>query len=161
MDGNSIQLNSWKLYFTLSIMFFCFQYTGASVFIAYTLSDHKFKPNLSIPWPVLFWKLSFSLHFCCFSKMIHHQHNTFCTGEPTASIIWHSQVVVAFQWAEFKTTVPYGETKLNLFLPFSSTASTLAPFPNSSWTTTVSPFRAATCRGLRREANSYIKLRTR
>lgn len=34
------------------------------------------------------------------------------------------------------------------YLPFSSTASTLAPFPRSSWTTIVSPFRAATCRGL-------------
>lgn len=33
-------------------------------------------------------------------------------------------------------------------LPFSSTANTLAPFPSSSWTTTVNPFLAATCSGL-------------
>lgn len=40
--------------------------------------------------------------------------------------------------------------------PFSSTANTLAPFTRSSWTTTVSPFLAATCRGLQ---ESYTKSR--
>lgn len=44
------------------------------------------------------------------------------------------------------------------FSPFSSTASTLASFPNSSWTTTVRPRRAATCRGLQRGRDSDNRL---
>lgn len=46
------------------------------------------------------------------------------------------------------------------FSPFSSTASTLASFPNSSWTTTVRPLRAATCRGLQRGRDSDKTLHT-
>lgn len=46
------------------------------------------------------------------------------------------------------------------FSPFSSTASTLASFPNSSWTTTVRPLRAATCRGLQRGRDSDKTLYT-
>lgn len=41
-------------------------------------------------------------------------------------------------------------------LPFSSTASTLAPFASSSCTTTVKPFLAATCRGLRRKMTGWV-----
>lgn len=44
------------------------------------------------------------------------------------------------------------ERKNNIVtLPFSSTASTLAPFASSSCTTTVKPFLAATCRGLKKK----------
>lgn len=134
--------------FTLTITFSCFQYTRVSVFIAYTLSDYTLIPNISIPRVALFWKLSYPS-----AKMTHHQHAVFSMGEPTGSFIWNLHMVIAFQWVEFKSTAACGETKLNSFLPFSSTASTLAPFPKSSWTTTVSPFLAATCRGLWRQTN--------
>lgn len=40
--------------------------------------------------------------------------------------------------------------------PFSSTAKTLAPFPSSSWTTTVSPLLAAMCSGLHRNRDKRL-----
>ena len=44
--------------------------------------------------------------------------------------------------------VEYVEEVESRSSPFSSTARTLAPLASSSWTTTVRPFFAATCRGL-------------
>lgn len=145
MGGHYIQVNKWKFYSTLTITFFCFQYT--SVFIVHTFSDHTLIPNISTPWAALFWKLPFPS-----AKMTHHQHAAFSRGEPTGRFIWNFHTVTAFSELSLKAELLMGK-QLNSCLPFSSTASTLAPFPKSSWTTTVSPFRAATCRGLWRQTN--------